>query len=107
MNDRHQWIQFLQFGLRDAAQVDIPPSSLHVETVDVSSLPGGLTYLLLVLLGHVADQAHLVQRELVLPGRALHDGRQEGLRVEEAREPDRGGKVEVRGPALPAIMIMI
>ena len=67
--------------------------------MDVSSFPGSLTYLLLILLGDVADQAHLVQRQLVLPGRALHDGRQEGLRVEEARQPDGGGEVEVRGPA--------
>ena len=99
MNDRHQWIQFLQLGLCDASQVDIPSCSLHVETMDVGSFPGSLTYLLLVLLGDVADQAHLVQRQLVLPGRALHDGRQEGLRVEEARQPDGGGEVEVRGPA--------
>ena len=95
MNDWHQRVQFLQFGLCDAAQVDIPASSLHVETMDVSSLPWGLTYFLLVLLGNVAGEAHLVQRQLVLPGRALHDGRQEGLGVEEARQPDRGGKVEV------------
>ena len=95
MNDWHQRIQFLQLGLCNAAQVDIPASSLHVETMDVSSLPGGLTYLLLVLLGHVAHQAHLVQRQLVLPRRALHDGREEGLGVEEAREPDRGWKIEV------------
>ena len=88
MNDRHQWIQLLQFGLRDAAQVNVPPSSLHVETMDVGSFPGSLAYLLLVLLGDVADQAHLVQRELVLPGRALHDRRQEGLGVEEARQPN-------------------
>ena len=102
MNHGHQGIQFFELGLCDAAQVDIPASSLHVETMDVSSFPGGLTYLLLVLLGDVADQAHLVQRQLVLPGRALHDGRQEGLGIEEARQPDRGGKVEVVGPAFPA-----
>ena len=107
MNDRHQWIQFLQLRLCDASQVDIPASSLHVETMDVSSLPWGLTYFLLVLLGNVADEAHLVQRQLVLPGRALHDGRQEGLGVEEAREPHRGGQVEVRGPAFPALQLSI
>ena len=76
--------------------------------MDICPVPGrGGDLLPGQLLGHLADQAHLVQRQLVLPGRALHDGRQEGLRVEEAREPDRGGKVEVRGPTLPAIMIMI
>ena len=56
--------------------------------MDIGSFPGSLTYLLLVLLGDVADQAHLVQRQLVLPRRALHDGREEGLGVEEARQPD-------------------
>ena len=100
MNDWHQRIQFLQLGLCNAAQVDIPASSLHVETMDVSSFPGGLTYLLLVLLGDVADQAHLVQRQLVLSGRTLHDRRQEGLWVEEAGQPDGVWKVEVRGPGL-------
>ena len=59
------------------------------------------------LLGHLADEAHLVQRQLVLPGRALHDGRQEGLGVEEAREPHRGGQVEVRGPTFPALQLSL
>ena len=70
--------------------------------MDVGSFPGSLTDLLLVLLGDVTDQAHLVQRQLVLPGRALLDRRQEGLRVEEARQPDGGGEVEVVGPPFPA-----
>ena len=30
------------------------------------------------------NQTHLVQGQLGLPGRGLHDGGQEGLRVEEA-----------------------
>ena len=46
------------------------------------------------------NQTHLVQGQLRLPGRGLHDGRQEGLRVEEAREPDRAGEHEVSSPAL-------
>ena len=64
---------------------------------------------------HLAGEAHLVEGQLVLPGRALvggtcgevrhgvhylHDGRQEGLRVEEARQPDGDGQVEVSCPAL-------
>ena len=57
-------------------------------------------HLLLVLLGHLAHQAHLVKRQLVLPGGALHDGRQEGLRVEEAGQPDGVGQVEIPGPGL-------
>ena len=34
----------------------------------------------------------------------LHDGRQERLRVEEAGQPDGGGQVEVRGPALQLLV---
>ncbi len=42
--------------------------------------------------GDLGDETHLVQRQLILPCRALHDRRQEGLRVEEAGKPDGGGK---------------
>ena len=63
------------------------PGPLHEEAVDVGALPGRRGDLLLVLLGDLAHQRHLVQRQLVLPRRALHDGRQERLRVEEPRQP--------------------
>ena len=33
--------------------------------------------------GDFTDQTHLVQRQLSLPRRGLHDGREEGLGVEE------------------------
>ena len=42
--------------------------------------------------GDLGDETHLVQRQFILPCRALHDRRQEGLRVEEAGKPDGGGK---------------
>lgn len=35
-------------------------------------------------LRHVGDDGELVERPLVLPRGHLHDGREEGLRVEEA-----------------------
>ena len=38
--------------------------------------------------GHIRDEAHLVQRQLLLPRRALHDRREEALWVEEAWQPD-------------------
>ena len=75
---------------------------LHEEAVYVGALSVFLLDLPAVPLGHLAGEAHLVQRQLVLPGRALHDRCEEGLRVEEARQPNRGGKVEVIGPSFPA-----
>ena len=62
----------------------------------VGPLPGTAgEFLLVVFLGDLADQTHPVQGQLVLPGRALHHRREEGLRVEEARDPDRDGEDEV------------
>ena len=60
-------------------------------------------FLFVVFLCDLADQTHPVQWQLVLPGRALHHRREEGLRVEEARYPDGDGKDEVRGPALQLV----
>ena len=78
-------------------------SCLHVQAVNIGPVPwSGGDLLSGQLLQNLAHQAHLVQGQLVLPGRALHDGRQEGLRVEEARQPDGGGEVEVVGPPFPA-----
>ena len=61
---------------------------LHEEAVYEGALPLVMLDLPAVPLGDLAGEAHLVQRQLVLPGRALHDRRQEGLRVEEARQPN-------------------
>ena len=77
-------------------------TDLHKQSVNAGALFDWLCHLLLCLLGDLTGEAHLVQRQLVLPGRALHDCRQEGLGVEEAREPHREGQVEVVGPSLPA-----
>ena len=64
--------------------------------MDISALLRGSVEV--VLRGVVSDlthQTHLVQGELRLPGRGLHDGGEEGLRVEEARESDGAGQHEV------------
>ena len=100
---RHLRVKFLQAAVGDGVRLHVPPGALHVETVDEGSLFRWHRDLLPDLLGDLTHQTHLVQRQLVLPGRALHDGRQEGLGVEEARQPDGGGEVEVRGPALPVL----
>ena len=55
----------------------------------VGALSGRRGDLLLGLLGDLAHEGHLVERQLVLPRRALHDGREEGLRVEEPGQPHR------------------
>lgn len=51
----------------------------------------------LILLGDVALQAHLVKGKLALAGGALHDGRQEALRVEEAGQPHRRRHLRATG----------
>lgn len=76
------------------------PLTFHEEPVHVGALAGRGGHVLPVLLGHLHGQTHPVQRPLVLPGHGLHDGREEGLRVEEARQPHGGGQGEVRRPGL-------
>ena len=56
--------------------------------------------------GHVRDEAHLVQGQLLLPRRALHYLREEALRVEEAWQPDRGGQDKLICPSLDSITSM-
>ena len=92
------------------------------------------------LLGDIAHEAHLVQGQLVLSSRALHDdqyrdheagydnchdedsddnfddgdagldlhdGGEEGLRVEEARQPHRDRQVEVCSPSFQLTVIIM
>lgn len=74
--------------------------TFHEEPVHEGALSRGRRHVLSVLLGHLHREAHLVQRPLVLPGHGLHDGREEGLGVEEAGQPHGGGQGEVCGPGL-------
>lgn len=80
-------VAYLELGVGNTAELCVPPSALHEQAVDVSALPWRRSELLLLLLGHVALQAHLVQGPLVLACCALHDGCQERLRVEEPGQP--------------------
>lgn len=80
------------------AHLSIPACSLHEQPMDIGTLTRSTGKILSALLRHVALQRHLVQGPLVFPGRGLHDGRQEGLGVEEPSEPQRGGQGEVPGP---------
>ena len=50
---------------------------LHEQAMNVGPLPHVLLDLSRLLLGDLTREAHLVQGELILPGRALHDGCQE------------------------------
>lgn len=90
-DDGHVRREFLETGIGDHARLGVPPGALHEETVDVGSLSGRAVDVLLVLLGDVTLQAHLVQGPFVLTRHGLHDGRQEALRVEEATQPDSAG----------------
>ena len=65
----------------------VPARSLHVQAVHVGALTRRTADVLTALLCDVTLQRHLVQRPLVLPGHLLHDGGEEGLRVEETCEP--------------------
>ena len=97
---RHDGGQFFEPGVSDHTRLRVPTRSFHVQAVDVGALSRRAVEVLLVLLGDVALQAHLVQRPLVLARHRLHDGGEEALRVEEAAQPDGGGHGEVGGPAL-------
>ena len=68
--------------------------------MDVGTFSWGTLHFLLHLLCNFTGQRHSIEGKFVLPSSALHDGRQEGLGIEEARQPDGGRKVEVRCPAL-------
>ena len=92
--------EFLQPRLLDQAGLRIPARSLHEEPVDVGPFSRRAAEVFPLLLGDVALQAHAVQRPLVLASHGLHDGRQEGLGVEEPGQPDAHGHVEVRDPVL-------
>ena len=70
-------------------------NNLHVETMCVCSFSWCCSYLLLSLLSDLTHQAHLVERKFILSSSALHDCSQEGLWVEEPREPNRGRKIEI------------
>jgi hypothetical protein len=50
--------------------------------------------------GDFALKAHFVKRQLILSRRALHDSREEGLRVEKPCQPDSGGQHKIRAPRL-------
>ena len=78
-----------------------PYYDLHKQSIDVDSFLGRGGHLLPTEhAGHVRDEAHLVQRELLLPGRGLHDGGEEGLGVEESWQPDWTGQNKLRCPGL-------
>ena len=100
VHDRHAGVELFQVALSDGTRRNVPSRPLHEEAVCVRSLGLVGLHLASLLLGHLAREAHLVQRQLVLPRGALHDGRQERLGVEKAWQPNRGGQVEVRGPSL-------
>lgn len=52
------------------------------------------------LFSDFANERHLVKRQFVFPGRTLHDGSQEGLRIEESGQPDGDRQAEVGRPRL-------
>ena len=108
-------MQLFQLRLSYRSGIEVPPCPLgrkiylvksnlmylHKESVDVSSLLWGCSKLISCHgIGDLTYETHLVQRQFVLPCSALHDCRQEGLWVEEARKPDGGRKSKVCNPAV-------
>ena len=99
-DDRHGGSEILQPSLLDQPGLCVPASALHEQPVDVGPLSRRTAEVLPVLFRDVALQAHFIQRPLILTGRGLHDGRQEGLRVEEPSQPDASRHAKVRHPAI-------
>ena len=69
--------------------------NLHEQAMDKCSFLWWLSNLLSYFLSDLTNKTHLVQRKLILPGGALHDGCQEGLWIEEPGKPYRVRKVEI------------
>ena len=99
-DDRHGRCQLFEAGLCDHTGLRVPARTLHEEAVHVGAFTRWAAHVVLVLLGDITLQAHLVEWPLVLTGHLLHDGGEEGLRVEEASQPDGRGQLEVSYPGL-------
>ena len=109
-------MQVFQLRLSDGSSIEVPPGPLgkksylvkknlmylHKESMDVSSLLRGCCRNVISCheVGDLAYETHLVQRKLILPCSALHDCRQEGLWIEEARKPYGGGKSKISNPGV-------
>jgi len=65
-DDRHRRRQLLEPRLVDHARLRVPARTLHEQTAHVGALAWRRAHVFAVLFGHVALQAHLVQRPLVL-----------------------------------------
>ncbi len=92
-NNRHVERQVLHQAVRDA--VGVPACAFHVQAANVRALARRSRHFFARLLQHVHVQRHLVQWPFILARRHLHNGRQEGLRIEEASKPDNGRQLEL------------
>ena len=99
-DDRHGRCQLLQPCLLNSPALDVPPCALHEQAANIGTFPWWGTEVLAVLLSDVTLEAHPVQRPLILTSHGLHDSREEGLRVEEASQPDGCRHLEVSSPIL-------
>mmetsp|Transcript_7934 Transcript_7934/g.26924 ORF Transcript_7934/g.26924 Transcript_7934/m.26924 type:complete len:222 (-) Transcript_7934:9-674(-) len=95
---REERVELLHVRLLERARHRVPARALHEEPVHVGAVPRGAFDLVRCALGHLGHDGELVQGPLVLARRHLHDRREEGLRVEEARDPGDLWRAEVRGP---------
>eukprot|EP00964_Phaeocystis_antarctica_P117143 scaffold80980_cov54-Phaeocystis_antarctica.AAC.1 len=91
-------VELLHVGLLERAGGGVPARALDDEAVDVRALARGGLDLLGPALGHLDGEADLVERPLVLARGHLQHGGEEGLRVEEARDPRALGRRQVARP---------
>mmetsp|Transcript_21858 Transcript_21858/g.35400 ORF Transcript_21858/g.35400 Transcript_21858/m.35400 type:complete len:268 (+) Transcript_21858:862-1665(+) len=97
-DDRHGAEHLLGAALLEYTGFLVPPAALQRETVDVRAIAAGTFDLIYLLLSHLSQHHGFVQRPVVAARGGLHDGGEEGLRVEQAAEPHHLGERQVCGP---------
>merc|ERR1711988_158575 len=101
---RHVEVHFSRFGLLQHSLVDVPPCTLKRQTRHERAITGARINLLRFLLGNVGLDVQFVQLPTVQLRRLLHDSGEEGLRVDETREPGHHRDLDrVRHPSLQLV----
>ena len=87
MNDGHVHDELHRVGLAQALVVEVPPRALEVHVLDVDTLFGIRSDLLLGRVHDAVLEGEGIDRDCVFPRRRLQHGGEEARRVGEPREP--------------------